>query len=158
LTSGEELIVAQWLFPESVVDSKNYTIAKHFWHGLWQRVLKRTGLGGMWTSPWMENPVPDGNPIFTAVLKFKARGVRIIHEDVGDPDDTDLDWWVDSFGEKTAPDAVPELVIACCPSRSNIVEVERLLSEWVQEGKVSVREPEAIYFSQEWLYPVGLAA
>lgn len=131
----------QWLFPDSLADPKTYEQAQHFWERLWQKVLKSTGSSGTWETPWMQNPIPDGNPIFTAISKSKNRGVRIIHEGGGEPDDTDLDWWVNSFGEKAVPDATPELVIACCPSCENLVEVERLLREWVEKGEITIPEP-----------------
>ena len=130
----------QWLFPDSLANPKTYEQAQRFWDGLWQKVLKSTGSGGAWETPWLQNPKPDGNPILTAISKSKNRGVRIIHEDVGEPDDTNLDWWLGSFGEKTATDAIPELVIACCPSRDNVVEVERLLDKWVQNGEITASE------------------
>ena len=85
----------------------------------------------------MNNPSPDGNPIFTAVCEPLRRGVRIIQEEPGEAGDSDLDWWVDSFGDEADPGAVRELVISCCPSRENAAEIEQLLREWVRGGAVA---------------------
>jgi hypothetical protein len=87
----------------------------------------------------VDNPSRDGNPIFTATSE--SGGVRIIQEDPRDPDDIDLDWWLDSAEEPP----IPELVIACCPSFENTPEVERLLCEWVTTGRVSASAAGAAY-------------
>jgi hypothetical protein len=62
--------------------------------------------------------------------------VRIIQEEPGEPDDVDLDWWIDTFGDEREPDAIRELVIACAPSLENAGAIERLLSQWVKDGEL----------------------
>jgi hypothetical protein len=89
----------------------------------------------------MNNPTPDGNPIFTALSRSLGRGVRIIQEEPGDGQ-VDLDWWLDyAFGDRDDPEAVRELVVACCPSRENVAQVERLLKEWIETGAVTAGNP-----------------
>lgn len=129
--------MSEWLFRNSLENAKVYEKAQSFWESLWQKLVREGSVDHSWQTPWMINKLQDGNPIFTAVSKRYHLGVRIIQEDPQDPDDIDLDCWVDHFGEKTSPDAIRELVIACCPSRENVAEVERLLREWVETGKVT---------------------
>ena len=119
--------MAQWLFPNSLADPEVYADARRHWLDFWLSIDSAR----RWRTPWVENAIPDGNPIFTAASE--ARAVRIIQEDPRDPDDIDLDWWLDSAEEPT----LPELVIACCPSVENTPEVERLLREWMTTGRVS---------------------
>lgn len=133
--------MAQWLFPDFLENSKTYADAKQFWESLCQKILSETGLETSWQIPWMDNAFLDGNPIFSAVSKRNHRGVRIVQEVPGEADDLDLDWWLEYVGEKTSPDAIQELVIACCPSRSNITEIERLLREWVEKGIATPSTP-----------------
>ncbi len=130
-----------WLFPESLKDGSTYAQAQRYWEDIWTRVLLTTGQDGSWEYPWMQNPIPDGNPVFSAMSRPLRRGVRIIQEEPRDPDDVDLDWWLDYFGEKTAPEALRELVIATCPSRENAAALERLITQWVRDGKVILRTP-----------------
>lgn len=117
----------QWLFPNSLDDPQVYAVARRHWLDLWRSIDSAR----QWRTPWVENSILDGNPIFTAVSE--SRGLRIIQEDPRDPDDIDLDWWLDSAEEPT----LPELVIACCPSVENTPEVERLLRDWLTTGRVS---------------------
>jgi hypothetical protein len=133
--------MAHWLFPDFLKDSSAYANAQHHWEALWQKVLGTTELAAAWQSPWMNNPFPDGNPIFSAVCSTLHRGVRIIQEEPGEPGDTDLDWWLDHFGEKDEPDTIHELVIACCPSRENAAQIEQLLRRWVASGDLNLRQP-----------------
>lgn len=117
----------QWLFPNSLADPQVYADARRHWLDLWRSVDSAR----RWRTPWVENSIPDGNPIFTAASE--SRGVRIIQEDPRDPDDIDLDWWLDSAEEPP----LAELVVACCPSVENTPEVERLLREWMTTGRVN---------------------
>ena len=124
-----------WLFPTSLEDPNVYAEAKQHWDELWHSVSSRVVSAGRWRTPWIENTVLDGNPIFTAV--GESRGIRIIQEDPRDPDDIDLDWWLDSAEDPTLPDGIAELVIACCPSVENAPKVETLLREWLTTGQVN---------------------
>lgn len=130
-----------WLFPHYLADPETYGSAERYWQGIWEEILRATSVEKGWRSPWMSNPAPDGNPIFTAVCDSLHRGVRIIQEEPRDPSDTDLDWWIDSFGDEDQPESIRELVIACCPSRENAAQVAEMLSQWVREGKVGEQVP-----------------
>jgi hypothetical protein len=129
--------MADWLFSDFLENPETYAEAERYWIAVWEKVLGNATLDHDWQMPWMENPLRDGNPIFTALSTFHHRGVRIIQEAPGDPDDIDLDWWLDYVGEKDSADVIHELVIACCPSRQNEVEVQRLLTAWVEKGEVT---------------------
>jgi hypothetical protein len=125
-----------WLFPDFLSSADAYATAQRHWDRLWDKVLDRAGPAQQWQQPWMSNPFPDGNPIFTAVSLPLSRGVRIIQEPPGDPDDVDLDWWLDTFGDDHDPAGIRELVIACCPSNENAAAIEQLLFQWVQAGEL----------------------
>ena len=133
--------MTHWLFPSFLHDTRAYAEAQHHWETLWAKLLKSNAAGGTWQSPWMPNPLADGNPIFTAVCPSLHRGVRIIQEAPGAPDDTDLDWWLDDFGDTNEPETIHELVIACCPSQENAPQIETLLSQWVASGKLDLPQP-----------------
>ena len=133
--------MAHWLFPDFQKDGNAYALAERHWEAIWTKVLGSTELTQAWQSPWMNNPIPDGNPIFTAVCPSLQRGVRIIQEEPGEPDDTDLDWWVDEFGEQNDSETIHELVIACCPSHENAAQIEQLLSQWAASGDLHLQQP-----------------
>lgn len=133
--------MAHWLFPNFLHDTHAYAVAQRHWETLWTKVLKTNAAAEAWQSPWMTNPLPDGNPMFTAVCPSLRRGVRIIQEAPGALDDTDLDWWLDDFGDSTEPETIHELVIACCPSRENAAQIEGLLSQWVASGELDLPQP-----------------
>ncbi len=115
---------------------ESYGKAIEFWENLWDDLICQIPHDYPWSSPWMENSIPDGNPIFSAVSQFQKRGIRIIQLESGDPGDIDLDWWLDYYGDRKSRNAIRELVIACCPSKQNIQEVERILREWVELGEI----------------------
>ena len=133
----------RWLFPNSLDDPTVYAKARQHWLDLWRSTASRFDPDRRWRTPWVENPSRDGNPIFTAV--GESREIRIIQEDPRDPDDLDLDWWLDSAEDSTLPDGIAELVIACCPSVENTPEVERLLSDWLTTGRVRASLPDDQY-------------
>src|SRR5258708_39004458 len=104
------------LLPDFLNDTGAYAKAQGYWETLWTELMSSHKVEQPWPVQWMKNPFLDGNPIFTAVCWPLSKGVRIIQEEPRDPDDLDLDWWLDEFGDKKDSDAIHELVIACCPS------------------------------------------
>jgi hypothetical protein len=147
--------VPRWLFPHSLDDPAVYAAAQDHWLDLWRSITDRLDPARRWRTPWVDNPARDGNPIFTAV--GESRGVRIVQEDPRDPDDIDLDWWIDVAGDPNLPHDAAELVIACCPSSENTPEVERLLREWLTTGRVnaSTRADDGANGSLESAIPNG---
>jgi hypothetical protein len=128
-------------FPKFTEDSRVSAEMEQYWQDLWERVIQLAPDGWRWTTPWMKNPQADGNPIFTAVCPDLHRGVRIIQEQVPGLGESDCDFWTDYFGEISDPEAIRELVIACCPSRENEQKVEKMLRRWVQQGNVGIDIP-----------------
>src|SRR5436190_15389547 len=122
------------LFADFLKDSHAYAMARGHWERLWAGIQTAAELEFPWEIHWMRNPAPDGNPIFTAVCRPLRRGVRIIQEEPRDLDDIDLDWWLDDFGDREEPEAIRELVIACCPSAENASAIEELLRQWVSRA------------------------
>ena len=125
-----------YLFPEFKEDSPVSAQVERYWEDLWKRVIQGAPAGS-WKAPWMHNPRRDGNPVFTAIYPVLNRGVRIIQEETPAADETDFDCWVDTFGENNEPNAVRELVIACCPSKENEPQVEKILRRWVHQGDLA---------------------
>ncbi len=105
-----------------------------YWKDLWERVIDSSRSAHPWKSPWMVNPDRDGNPIFTAICETERRAVRIIQQDLPGLDQYDMDSWFNLF-KKGDPDEVNELVIACCPSPKNALQVELMLRKWIEEGR-----------------------
>ena len=130
--------MTDWLFPDFREDQAAYGKAQSYWTNLWNALLESIPHAGPWESPWMKNPDLDGNPIFTAVSRSQRRGVRIIQQPPPGPGEIDLDFWIDTFGQKSDPDAITELVISCCPSRSNMFRIEQMIREWVESGRSPV--------------------
>jgi hypothetical protein len=130
-----------WLFPD-LVKKKAYANATRYWETVWADVQSAANVKHGWTVPWMQSS-PDGNPMFTAVCRPLRRGVRIIHEQPPDAEEFDLDWWLDWFGDEKDPDAIHELVIACCPSDENAGKIRQLLKQWIKRGKLTLRRPTA---------------
>jgi hypothetical protein len=127
--------VTQYLFPNFLDSTKEYLEAARFWNGCWEKAMLRSEAEQMWEIPWMENPTHDGNPIFTAVCKPLRRGIRIIQEPA-EPNDIDVDHWIDYVGERNDPESVRELVIACQPSLTNIPRIENWLCQWIRDGEI----------------------
>ena len=67
-------------------------------------------------------------------------GVRIIQYEQTSPDEVDLDWWVDCFGEKTDRAARREWVISCILSDRIEGAVYDLLLDWLTRGQVTLAE------------------
>jgi hypothetical protein len=129
--------MSHWLFPLFLTDSEAYAAAERYWGERWEEILRSVHPEQTWHSPWLSNPIPDGNPIFTAVCPELQRGVRVIQETPGDTETVDLDWWLDVFGDKDEPTAVRELVVACCPSRENEGLILHLLRQWIRDGQIT---------------------
>ena len=126
-----------YLFADFLTDRGQYAAAERYWETLWQEVSSSgKALQAPWTMHWIHNPLANGKPMFTAVCRALHKGVRIIHEEVGDHDDVDLDWWLDDFGDQNGSGTIHELVIACCPSAENIPRVRQLLKQWAQGDEV----------------------
>jgi hypothetical protein len=131
------------LFADFRKDRGSYQSAQRYWETLWAELQPAINGESPWTVPWMNNPSLDGNPMFTAVCWPLLKGVRIIQEEPGDPEDIDLDWWLNDFGDEDEDSAVVELVIACCPSVENIPQVQQLLKQWIQDDKRTLPQPNA---------------
>jgi hypothetical protein len=127
-TNQGEINMQHWLFPDALVNKPAYIEAQGYWDAQWRSATAE--VSRPWENDWMNNPMADGNPIFTARCRELGRGIRIIHEAPPEPGSIELDWWFDSFGHESEPEAIRELVIACCPSAENARRIHSLMTEW----------------------------
>ncbi len=127
----------KFYYPQFLSDANQYAQAEAFWQQKWEEVVRKAGQTHRWRWPWIRNPLRDGNPIFSAIDEERKLAVRIIQEEPSAADDVPLDWWVDTFGEDTDPDAIRELVIACILSDQTAVRLNDLLSSWITKGEVT---------------------
>jgi hypothetical protein len=136
--------MAKLLFPQFLSDVGQYEQAEAYWREMWAAVVSLAGRAHEWRSPWLDNrfgdgsPCRDGNPIFSAVNDREKRGVQILQYQHTAPDEVDLDWWLDFFGEKTEPTSIQKLVVSCVLSDCTAGKVQDLLVDWVTRGQVPV--------------------
>jgi hypothetical protein len=139
-----------WLFRDFLNDAEVYHNAQHYWEKLFKTALPRFYTNGQIDVNRFKNPDNDGNPIFTGVCRPLGLAVRVIQQPVGEPDDIDLDYWVEEAGF-VAPNSLNlrELVIACSPSRENERQVKRVLHDWFSRGHFARLQPPEEYLPWE---------
>ena len=125
-----------WLFQSFLDNPAEYQRAQQHWERLFRNSLPRIYPYEQLTINNFNNPNSDGNPIFAGICRSLQLAVRVIQQPVGEPDDIDLDCWVDSISSKPGGLGIRELVISCCPSEENLPDVKRILSEWFTRGKI----------------------
>ena len=119
------------------------------WVALWESIDPAIRAAGDWKQPWFDNPLHDGNPIFTAWSPTQRRGIRVIqYEDdsIGqlsrfDPTrtfgyTTYLDWFGDPSDPEQAPEggAIRELVIACVLSDNSLRNALADMTRWIAKS------------------------
>lgn len=129
-----------WLFENFLDDNAQYQRAHSYWVHLFRSALPLTYPDGQLKLNFLNNPDQDGNPIFTGICRPLDLAVRVIQQPVGDSDDIDLDYWLDSVKLTPRGPKIRELVISCCPSSENEHEVTGLLRDWFAKGKVEATE------------------
>ena len=126
----------KWLFEHFLNDETTYRASQAYWEALFLESLPCTYDVSSLGLNYINNPDNDGNPVFCAIFHPLQLAVRVIQQPVGDADDRDLDYWIDTSCLRSGGLAVRELVISCCPSEENRPEVKRLLRDWFSRGKV----------------------
>lgn len=125
-----------WLFENFLDDAAEYQSAQRYWETLFRRALPRDYLDDQLKLYFLNNPDRDGNPIFTAFCRPLELAVRILQQPVAEPDEVDLDYWMDSVSIRPNGPKVRELVISCSPSKENELEITVLLRNWFAKGKI----------------------
>jgi hypothetical protein len=128
------------LFPGFLADASQYERAEGYWRDLWRGLLTQVGQADQWRSPWLTSE-HDGNPIFSAICSGRRLGVQVIQHVAESPEEIDLDWWIDWFGEESDPDSVRKLVISCVLTDRTAPLIAGYLRQWVRTGQVSATEP-----------------
>lgn len=126
-----------WLYSDFEDNTAVYQKAQMFWERHFRQSLPRVYFDNQLKLNYLNNPDCDGNPIFSGICHPLRLAVRVIQQPVGNPDDIDLDWWVESIGPKNGRFEIRELVISCCPSEENLPEVKRILREWLANGEIT---------------------
>src|SRR5262245_6873146 len=121
--------MATELFPCFLSDARRYEQAERWWGDLWRDILAQTRQEAVWHSPWLHSD-RDGNPIFSAINPARRLGVQVIQEAPESPDEGDLDYWVDWFGEEREADSVQKLVICCVLTDRTAPLIADVLREW----------------------------
>jgi len=129
----------RWLFADFLDDPGEYRDAQAHWNKLFVRSLPRRFGSEELKKQYITSSDNDGNPIFSAICLPLQLAVRVIQQPVGDADDLDLDWWIDSVDLRPGV-VIEELVISCCPSEENQPRVKGILRDWFTEGNVVARE------------------
>lgn len=105
------------------------------WIALWESIDPAIRLAGGWQQPWMNNPLHDCNPIFTAWSPTQKRGIRVIQHEGSDLLYTTYpDWFGDPNDPEQAPEggAIRELVIACVLSDNSLRNAHAGMTRWVR--------------------------
>ena len=134
--------MAKLLYPKFLTNAKQYAAAQAFWQQLWQYVLREAGKLDCWHTPWLKanyadrTSFRDGNPIHSAVNEAERLGVRIIQEQPSSQGKSELDYWVDTFGDRTASNSIRELVISTVLDEDTRQQAYDLLHDWVTRRKL----------------------
>ena len=122
------------LYAKFLTDPWIYREAEAYWLKIWESIDPSVRGAYQWTTPWVHTGSPeilDGNPIFSAVSRTLARGIRIIqHEPTSG--DLEIQAWPNRFGGNVGdPESIHELVIACALSDSAAAHAGLLMDQWV---------------------------
>jgi hypothetical protein len=123
--------MVQHLFADFLNDPKQYARAQAYWTLIWKSIdpLNRDEFG--WRTPWFENPLLDGNPIFTAVSLKERKGLRII-QFAPTAERLEFHMWLDTFGGPTGdPESIAELVISCALSNEAAQQARSCMQRWI---------------------------
>jgi hypothetical protein len=133
--------VAEYLFTNFLKSPQEYKELAAFWHDrVWEQIP--SALRGDWKAPWFAKREPalqDGNPIFTAWSETELRGLQIIQVAPDEGAVSDLNLWLDWFGDARDPAAVKKLVVTCVLTTSNLRQIRSLIEQWVIDGCVTER-------------------
>jgi hypothetical protein len=116
-------------------DERRYRQAERYWRDLWNQLVGELGVTEQWRTPWLGEPLRDGDPMFSAVSPALRRGVHIIqHEPTSEA--LELEAWVDHFGEEGKDDVIEQLVISCALSEEAAARARQLLRSWIRSGEL----------------------
>lgn len=117
-----------------------YASAQREWSLMWNQIDPLWRTSDEWETPWLLNPIRDGNPIFSAVSRPQGRGVRVCQFP---PQSSGKEFfsWFDTFGDSQDRE-IRELVISCSLSDRNLHLARRLIEAWIT-GTVNIAPFEA---------------
>ena len=121
--------MVQHLYPNFLTDPQEYKRSEEFWNDLWKDLIKETGVAKDWKSPWLAAPLPDGDPMFSAVSQAQRRGVHVIQH-MPTSEDLEIVWWQDKFGEEGVDAVIDQLVISCALSSESAAQARELMRGW----------------------------
>jgi hypothetical protein len=131
--------VTEYLFSNFRTSRLEYEELSEFWNShVWKQLPMALRSG--WTTPWFATRKPalqDGNPIFTAWSEAELRGLQIIQVAPDEGTLSDLNLWLDWFGDLRDPEAIRKLVITCVLTSANLPRIQSVIEQWVIDGFVS---------------------
>src|SRR5260370_38299993 len=100
--------MVQHLYPNFLTDPQEYKRSEEFWNDLWKDLIKETGVAKDWKSLWLVAPLPDGDPMFSAVPQAQRRGVHV-NRHMPTSEGLELAWCEGYFASE-GMDVVPAIV------------------------------------------------
>ncbi len=132
--------MVQHLYPNFLTDAREYKLSEKFWKELWDDLMKEASVVKEWKSPWLGAPLPDGDPIFSAVSQAQRRGVHIIQH-AATSAEVEIVSWQDQFGEEGVDDIIDQLVISCALSKESVAQARALIQSWVRGEMIEAARP-----------------
>jgi hypothetical protein len=132
--------MVQHLYPNFLTDAHEYKLAQKFWNDLWKDLTKEVGVAKDWKSPWLAAPLPDGDPIFSAISQAQRRGVHVIQH-APTSDEVEIVSWQDRFGDDDEDEAIDQLVISCALSQESAARARALIRAWVRGEVIEASSP-----------------
>lgn len=125
-------------FPDFEWDDRHYSSSCRFWDEGFRQALGDEV--GSWAA-WMQDPLRDGHPMFSAINRKQGKGVLVQQVPVSD----DVAWfkcWVDAFQPDDGP-PIPYLFVETFVSDRGRALFTKLCEAWARPG-MSVGEMEGL--------------
>src|SRR5580658_564648 len=131
-----------YLFRNFLEDTKAYAEAEKLWCRSLTKIVKLLGQQKQWKIPWIRprfgnrTPYQDGNPMFTALDRFRRLAINITQMPAAAEGEPDLIYWTKKLAEGD-PEEADALVIACVPSYETLAQATDLMTKWAANGSLA---------------------
>lgn len=137
------------IFPDFLTNVDRYAAARRYWEVVFDRAKVATPFEEpdpekpQWQNYWRNNPIRDGNPIFTAINRTTNKALRIVQL-APDGADTLFEYSFVKIELRGVRKEVEELVIRCVPGRRTMAKALSLLTCWLR-GTITPQEFDDAY-------------